>query len=100
MEILPSFINEPNFMLIEFAFPVESGSCFIPNFEFNLILENSETKSKFDLIATINQPWPNHFNCGLYKPMLKEQNQVVDSWCLHDTQKKFLWDPFSPPLEN
>jgi len=57
------------------------------NFIFNDVLVDMETQNKYELVATINNPTPNHFNCSIYEPQLQEKVLLKGKWILHDGLK-------------
>ena len=76
-EILYRYNLEPSFIVLEFA----PESDYL---EFNQEIVNIETRSKFQLVATINQPIVNHFNCGIYDPQTEGKKFHIKGWTLHD----------------
>ena len=67
--------NEPNFVLIEF---IPSLAYDQGKIEYNQILINNNSKSQYQLIATINRPSPVHFNCAIYEPKKKNYRRIFD----------------------
>ena len=70
-------------MLIEF---IPSLACDKGNIEYNQFLINNNSKSQYQLIATINRPSPIHFNCAIYEPRKKNltEESFMKGWFIHD----------------
>jgi len=84
MQIFLNFKKIPNFLIIECVTDNELN--LQRNFIFNQTLVNEDTESKFELVATINRPTENHFNCSIYqpKPLCRD---ALEGWMLHDGLK-------------
>ena len=61
-------IWKPDFFVLELL----NTSTNMESFTFNELLMDKQTQKKYDLLATINNPYPTHFNCSIYEPCLKD----------------------------
>ena len=84
VEIVTNYKSEPNFIIIDFIGSSDHNENKYTQLEYNDIIENPNTKSKFQLISTINMPYFYHFNCCLYNPITKIQLLDGNLWYLHD----------------
>ena len=79
VEIKTNYLNEPDFIIIDFI-----GTAEDVDFQYNETLENQNTNSRFELVATVNMPTPNHFNCCIKGCSIVSEVGSVDTWHLHD----------------
>ena len=78
-EIIWSYQDEPNFIILEYINAKKRD-----NFKFNELIESKLTHSRFELIATINTPFLNHFNCTINEPILAGEKSTLKGWWIHD----------------
>lgn len=76
--------NEPSLIVIELLSRTTEGMWAFKNFTINQEIENEVTKVRYRLIATINHPSANHFNCCLFESNLSDNQQNIGSWFKHD----------------
>ena len=48
------------------------------------MLIGNDTKETYNLVATINNPFVNHFNCSIYEPFLRAKVILKKVWIVHD----------------
>lgn len=87
LQISSEIVDEPNFIFLEFISSRQTNQ--LKNFQYTEVLKNTRTKSTFKLIATINRPTQNHFNCCFLKTRLNlikesESKKELNDWFLHD----------------
>ena len=63
--------QEPTWLFIELILRSTQEEIIEQKFTFDLELFNQKTKSKFQLLATLNHPSDNHFNCSVFQPHLE-----------------------------
>ena len=77
----------PNLIIVEC---INAGKMTISKqnkFEFNSTIISKSFQAEFELVATINQPCPYHFNCSILKPRnfnFQEKDESRFEWFLHD----------------
>jgi len=59
--------EEPKFFILEFILRDDTGFRSLNNFCFNQEVQNQIIKTKYQLVATINHPTENHFNCFIFE---------------------------------
>jgi len=74
--------REPNFLVIEYV-PPPYADPSKEHFVLNESLKDPTTQSIYTLMATINRPSVNHFNCCIFEPLLSGKNQL-EGWWIHD----------------
>jgi len=79
LQITTRYERKPDFIIFELLCPGDKQ-----NFVFDKILVDDETKERYYLAATINNPSINHFNCSVFEPFLKEKVILKKQWVLHD----------------
>ena len=77
---------DPEFIFIEFIPIQQSETKQKKEFQYNTTIVNKQTHSNFQLIATINNPSPLHFNYAIFEPLniFNESSSLLNGWYLHD----------------
>jgi len=76
--------KDPDFIFIEFI-PIQNSKQK-SKIQYDATLFNKKNNSKFQLIATINNSTPLHFNCSIFEPrnIFNRQSILLEGWYLHD----------------
>ena len=75
--------QDPNFVILEFmsSHLNQKGH---EHFEYDEIIENEITNTKFRLFATINRPSENHFSCSIKEPYFPNLKLSLNGWFNQD----------------
>ena len=79
------FLSNPEILIVDFL-SITKGRFSVPKkFEFNDIVYHTGNGDCYYLIATLNQPSFNHFNCSVFDPY--DGQYQYSGWWMHDGTK-------------
>jgi len=84
LEVQFEYQDFPSLIVIEFISSTGTRLLNEKQFEYNDILIDKTTKSQFKIVASINQPYENHFNCcfSVSSPLISKKDEL--KWVFHD----------------